>query len=85
MVSQYLAENGRGNSETIDLLGFNFNIAFGVRDTNSKAPRHDPDYVEFVPFMEEINMQGIIVSSTPLGFSKCSKEQYAKFSPVVDS
>lgn len=72
------------SDETVDLNKINFQVAFGVRKIKQnldREPIHDPNYVEFVLFIQEHNKDREKIF-TPIGYHKCTEEDYSKFYPI---
>ena len=82
LFTQTTLENGRNYTDTVDLKKFNFTIAFGVRNANTKAFLHDPNYVEFVPIMEEKKLNWTTPVYTPLSYHRCTAKDYKLFHPI---
>jgi hypothetical protein len=87
LYTQTLLEGGRSFNESIELKEkFDFMIAFGVRNANTKEFLHDPKYVEFVPMIEEKLFNSTDpVTYKPLGFHTCTQEDFKMFHPVADN
>ena len=83
-IAQSTVENARTSNDKIDLDEYNFHIGFGVRNANDEYERHDPNYVEFVPILEEKLKNESHSTYHPLKYHKCTEEDYAKFSTVRD-
>ena len=68
-------------NDSLDLTKYNFNIAFGVRNYNTKKSRHDPNFVEFFPHFKIQDKTGK-VKIIPIAFNKCNETDFKKFYKV---
>jgi hypothetical protein len=76
-------ENQRAEEDKQDLSQYNFMIAFAARRANDSKPLIDPNFVEYVPYIDVTTDDNQV--HHPLTYHKCTKRDYGRFYEANES